>query len=143
MVDASTDRLELLAEGITRRSGLAVSVNGLRLPLVHAARGTAIAAIRYRLFDNAWGLHPQIKAHSPLRLRIIDLKSGRILDGMDYLNWKRHGAGYQAPPQTEETARRRVAERVVLRSSARGRRARMREVATAPQAPYTLDLRRH
>jgi len=141
-VDSTTDRLELLAEGIAKTSNLAASINGNRLPLIPAGRGRAVGGIRYRLFDNPWGLQPQVHAHSPLRLEIVDLTTRRIVHALDYLNWKPRGREYDAPPRTDEKARQRVADRVVVKQDRCSRRTRIREVPVSSRAPFTLDLRR-
>jgi len=142
VVDGTTDRLELLAGGITKTSTLAASVNGIRLPLVKAGRGEAVGAIRYRLFDNPWGLQPQIKAHSPLHLQIVDETSGEVLFAVDYLNWKRAGAPYDGLPATAEEGSQRVADRVVVRGEPGKIKMALREVPPSAHAPFTLDLRR-
>lgn len=142
VVDGTTDRLELLAEGITKQSKLAAGVNGVRLPLVPAGRGREVGGIRYRLFDNPWGLQPQISAHSPLRLEIVDQTTGRIVCALDYLNWKRQGAGYDGLPVDEGEARQRVEDRLVLRADLCGSAATQRELPGSLHAPFTLDLRR-
>jgi uncharacterized protein (DUF2126 family) len=139
-VDSTTDRLELLAEGDT--SNLAASVNGFRVPLVAAGSAAAVGGIRYRLFDNPWGLQPHITAHSPLRLTVADLASGTVVHAVDYLNWKTPGTDYDGPPGSAAEARQRVAERVKLRPDLVGGTATLRDIAHSPHAPYTLDLRR-
>ncbi len=142
VVDSTTDRLELLAEGITKKTNLAVSVNGIRLPLVPAARGKAVGAIRYRLFDNRLGLQPHVKAHSPLRVEVVSQATGKIVFAVDYLNWKRHGKEYDALPRTEEEARLRVDDRLLIRDDRCNQAAELRELPGSPHAPFTLDLRR-
>jgi uncharacterized protein (DUF2126 family) len=142
VVDASTDRLELLVQGITKQSGLAVGINGVRLPLVPTGRGAAVGAVRYRLMSNPWGLQPHVPAHTPLSFEIIDLKRGQILHAFDYLNWIPDGGSYDALPRTEDEARQRVEHRLVPRPESAGRPAALRDVAFSSRAPYTLDLRR-
>ncbi len=142
VVDSTTDRLELLAEGCVKGHPLTASVNGIRLPLVEVGGAGAVGAIRYRLFDNPWGLQPHIKAHTPLHIEVIDPSTGRIVHAFDYHNWKRLGEGYDGLPVDAEEARRRVAERLVDRPDLAGNEAVVREVPVSPHAPFTLDLRR-
>jgi len=139
-VDSTTDRLELLAEGDS--SGLAATVNGIRVPLTEAGPGVATGAVRYRLFDNPWGLQPHIRAHSPLHFAVVELADRKILYAVDYLNWKTADADYDGLPDSDAEARRRVAERLKPRPDLAGRIAAFREVPQSPHAPYTLDLRR-
>jgi uncharacterized protein (DUF2126 family) len=140
VVDASTDRLELLVQGMAPDSNLAVGVNGLRLPLVPAGHDAAVGAIRYRLVDNPWGLQPHVQAHTPLSFEIIDLKRQQVIHAFDYLNWKPEGGNYDAPPRTDDEARQRVERRLVMKPS--GGPASLRDVPASDRAPYTLDLRR-
>lgn len=142
VVDSTTDRLELLAEGFSKQPTLIAIINGVRMPLVQADRGGAVRAIRYRLFDNPWGLQPHIQAHSPLRIEIVDESSGKIVHALDYLNWKSLGEGYDGPPTMEQEARDRVAERLLTRNDLVGIKAKSREIPALTHAPFTLDLRR-
>jgi uncharacterized protein (DUF2126 family) len=142
VVDSTTDRLELLAEGGAAGAGLIASVNGIRLPLQEVNNGSAVGGIRYRLFDNPWGLQPHIKAHSPLRIAIIDQSANRVVHAIDYFNWKLLGEGYDGLPANEKEACARVAERISVRSMLVGSEAAVVELPTSQRAPFTLDLRR-
>lgn len=141
VVDSTTDRLELLAEGQAKAPGFAASVNGIRLPLIETGTPAVVGGIRYRLFDNPWGLQPHIKAHSPLHIELIDLKTSKVVYAVDYLNWQVQGGQYDAAPESAAEARQRVAERLVVRADRVGGTAALRETAASPHAPYTLDLR--
>ncbi len=142
VVDSTTDRLELLAEGDVAEAGLIASVNGIRVPLQQVQGSGAVSGIRYRLFDNPWGLQPHIRAHSPLSIAIIDQATNRVLYAFDYFNWKLLGEGYDGLPANGEEARERVAERIALRPTLVGSEAAAVELATSAHAPFTLDLRR-
>jgi len=142
VVDSTTDRLELLAEGCFAEAGLSASVNGIRLPLQPVNGGSAVGGIRYRLFDNPWGLQPHIKAHSPLSIAIIEQASNRVIHAFEYFNWKLAGAGYDGLPADGKEARERVAERLMLRPALVGSTVAVRELPASKQAPFTLDLRR-
>ncbi len=147
VVDSTTDRLELLVEGDFSKkgfsdAGLVACVNGIYLPLQQVSDTTAVCGIRYRLFDNPWGLQPHIRAHSPLSIAIVHKPSMKILHAFDYINWKLLGQGYDGLPDNAEEARARVVERLSIQTSLIGKKASMREQAASPQAPFTLDLRR-
>ena len=141
-VDSSTERLELLADGLAEEPEFIATANGIRISLTEVGDGSAAGGIRYRLFDNPWGLQPHIKAHSPLRIEIIDKASGKIAHALDFLNWKPLGEAYDGPPVTEDDARQRVAERLQVRADLLGSVATVRELPVSPLAPATLDLRR-
>lgn len=142
VVDSTTDRLELLAEGSVAKAGLAASVNGIRLPLQDIDGEFAVAGIRYRLFDNPWGLQPHIKAHSPLDIAIIDQVTSQVVHAIDYFNWKLLGEGYAGLPANAKEASERIAERIAIKPSRVGSKATVRELSTSQQTPFTLDLRR-
>jgi uncharacterized protein (DUF2126 family) len=142
VVDSTTDRLELLAEGELAKAALIATVNGIRVPLQPVASNTAVSAIRYRLFDNPWGLQPHIRAHSPLSIVISEQASGRVVHAFDYFNWKLLGQGYDGLPATAAEARARVAERIIARADLVGTAQAVRELSAAKHAPFTLDLRR-
>ncbi len=147
VVDSTTDRLELSAEGdFTEKdfsdAGLVACVNGIHLPLQQVSDTHAVYGIRYRLFANPWGLQPHIQPHSPLRVSIVHKPTMQIVHAFDYFNWKLLGEGYDGLPENAEEARERVVERLEVLSSLVGTETEMRELPASPHAPYTLDLRR-
>ena len=142
VVDSTTDRLELLATGPMAEAGLVACVNGIRIPLQPVGTATAVGAVRYRLFDNQWGLQPHVRAHSPLRFAIIEKASNRVVHAFDYFNWKLLGQGYDGLPANAAEARARVVERLKERPELVGSEAAMHKLPTSPHAPFTLDLRR-
>ena len=141
IVDSTTDRLELLAENLPRRSTLAACVNGFRVPLARAGRGRAVGGIRYRVFDNRWGLQPQIAAHTPLCISIVDTQTRETLFALDYLNWNPGGGAYDGLPADAGEARRRIEARLNVRETPGSPVAGPCEVPPSPHSPLTLDLR--
>ena len=145
VVDSTTDRLELRVTGASEvkvGGRYLVGINGFKLPLVDAANNVCVGGIRYRLFDNPWGLQPHIRAHTPLQIRIIDTSRDEIVHAVDYANWKRDGGTYDGPPQTAAEAEPRVSERLIDRPELIGSKLRLEELPCSPDAPFTLDLRR-
>lgn len=142
IVDSTTDRLELLVEGDLAPAGLVVTVNGYRLPMQQVNDAVAVGAIRYRLFDNPWGLQPHVRAHSPLRVAVIEATSGRIKHAFDFFNWNPGNQGYDGLPSTAHEAKDRVAERLSELPELVGTEVTVQELAASSRAPYTLDLRR-
>jgi uncharacterized protein (DUF2126 family) len=140
-VDASTDRLQICTHGAGASGACHVAVNGIRLPLQPQSGNVAVGAVRYRLFDNFWGLQPHIHAHSPLRFDVLDAATGKIVHAFDFMNWKPQPGNYDGLPQSEEEAHRRVAERVIPRLERFGQKPALREITLSPCAPFTLDLR--
>lgn len=142
VVDSTTDRLELAASTTASGEDYVVTVNGYRLPLRPLDGGGVVGAIRYRLFDNPWGLQPHIKAHTPLRIVILDTKTRRVVHALDYHNWRRAGVAYDGVPTTAAAAAARVAERVQVPTDLIGSPGEVLAAEPSPRAPYTLDLRR-
>ena len=142
VVDSTTDRLELSATGLESAPALIAAVNGIKIPLIPSRTGSAVGAIRYRLFNNPWGLQPQIQAHSPLHFEIIDEASGKVLHAFDYHNWKTDSAKYDGLPETGDEARKRVKERLKQRPDRHDATATVGQLSISPHAPFTLDLRR-
>jgi uncharacterized protein (DUF2126 family) len=142
VVDSTTDRLELRADGAIAEAGLIASVNGIRMPLHAVSGSSAVGGIRYRLFDNPWGLQPHINAHSPLRIAIIEEATNQVVHAFDYFNWKLIGQGYDGLPSNAKEASTRVAERLADRPELIGSQAALVELSSAGHAPFTLDLRR-
>jgi len=102
----------------------------------------AAGGIRYRLFDNPWGLQPHVKSHSPLRIEILRRSDSKIVHAIEYHQWKPLGVAYDGLPTDEEDAMSRVAERIKARDDLIGSRANIKELPASPHAPFTLDLRR-
>lgn len=142
VVDSTTDRLELSVTGLSDPGDLIAVINGIKLPLTALDGGAAVGGIRYRLFDNPWGLQPHVKAHSPLRVEICHAHDGKILHAFEFLNWKRIGEGYDGLPTDAEEAADRVAERINPRPDLVGSIASINELPKSARAPHTLDLRR-
>jgi uncharacterized protein (DUF2126 family) len=142
IVDATTDRLELSVADKDAAARFVATVNGRRLPLHPLGDTGAVSGVRYRLFDNPWGLQPQVQAHSPLSFQIIDPETNHVVHAFDYLNWKRDGGNYDGLPESAGEARDRVAQRFVNREESIGTKAEWHETPASSLAPFTLDLRR-
>ncbi len=147
VVDSTTDRLELLAEGgFTAKdladAGYVACVNDIQLPLQQVSDTQAVCGLRYRLFANPWGLQPHIQPHSPLRISIVHKPTKKIVYAFEYYNWKLLGEGYDGVPEDAEEAQRRIDERLAIQTALVGTDAVIKELPESPQAPYTLDLRR-
>jgi len=142
VVDSTTDRLELLAEGDIAQAGLIASVNGIRIPLQQVSERSAVAGIRYRLFDNPWGLQPHITAHSPLTILIIEQATNKVVHAFDYVNWKLWGEKYDGLPSNQQEAQARVGERLIDRSDLVGSEVLVSDLPAPQPVLYTLDLRR-
>jgi uncharacterized protein (DUF2126 family) len=141
-VDSSVERIEVRADGLVegRHELLA---NGYTLPLrATGTRGEKVAGVRFRAWAPPHSLHAHIGIHHPIRVDVVDTWARRSLGACAYHVWHPEGRGYDTPPLTRFEAAARQAKRFTLEAPSPWPVAPQR-VAPHPDAPFTLDLRRH
>lgn len=140
-VDSSVERLQVKMSGMID-SRFIVLCNGRPVPLHSTGEeGEFVAAVRYRAWQPASCLHPNILAHSPLVFDIVDTWSGRSIGGCTYHVSHPGGLAYvQFPVNAFEAESRRLA-----RFSDIGHTPgtiTIPDEERNPAFPLTLDLRR-
>jgi uncharacterized protein (DUF2126 family) len=142
IVDASTERVQVLVTVPEGESAGDLSVAGWALPLTELppANGVAryIAAVRYRTFEPKPGLHPGLSKTSPV---LFDWRRLGDSVAIELHAWIPGGGVYDGLPHDADEAQRRRDARVILTASPPPTPVR-RALETSSQDTVCLDLRR-
>jgi uncharacterized protein (DUF2126 family) len=140
-VDSSLERLQVKVSGMVD-ARFKVLCNGRMVPLHSTGEeGEFVAGVRYRAWQPASCLHPNIPIHTPLVFDIVDTWSGRSIGGCTYHVTHPGGLAHEKfPVNAFEAESRRLA-----RFSEIGHTPGIIAIPDEelnPAFPLTLDLRR-
>ncbi len=139
--DSSTERVQVkLTTAAPER--YTVACNGRAVPMQAAGRnGESVGGVRYKAWQAAMALHPNVPVHAPLRLDIFDRWSGRAVAGCTYHVVHPGGRNYETFPVNGNEAEARRLARFEPHGHSPGAYAPPQERVHG-EAPCTLDLRR-
>ncbi len=139
-VDSTVERVQVTLDNAVSDRYI-VTCNGRRVPLrVTGTRGQQIGAVRFKAWEAASSLHPNVDPHNPLTFDIVDTYNERSLGGCTYYVSHPGGRNYETFPVNAAEAEARRNARFWSIGKTQGT-VHLPKSESHPEQPLTLDLR--
>ncbi|XOV88721.1 MAG: DUF2126 domain-containing protein [Pseudomonadota bacterium] len=139
-VDSTVERVQVTLDNAVSDRYI-VTCNGRRVPLrVTGTRGRQIGAVRFKAWEAASSLHPNVAPHNPLTFDIVDTYNQCSLGGCTYYVSHPGGRNYETFPVNAAEAEARRNARFWSIGKTQGT-VHLPKQESHPEQPLTLDLR--